>query len=42
MNSDSYLSSSFHNENGDAAARKVESSYELSDSFDSDWQLGWE
>ena len=33
-----------HQQNQDAVptVRKVESSYELSMSFDADWQLGWE
>jgi len=31
-----------HNQDAVPTVRKVESSYELSASFDADWQLGWE
>ncbi len=37
-------SSDYHHGHHDSetTVRKVESSYELSTSFDADWQLGWE
>jgi hypothetical protein len=37
-------SSDYHHSHRDSetTVRKVESSYELSASFDADWQLGWE
>lgn len=31
-----------HISSSDVTTRKVENDYELSDSFDSDWRLGWE